>query len=81
MVKLFCYECYKKLDHYTDSILLNCTICKPYLYLTLTAERAARGDFKKYHYVNQFLLKIELARHHKFDRQVTNQEECGIHEN
>lgn len=49
-------------------------------------QKAARGAcgreiFKKYHYVNQFLLKIELARHHKFDRQVTNQEECGIHEN
>ena len=80
MVKLFATSFTKKLDHYTGSILLNCTICKPYLYLTLTAERAA-GDFKKYHYVNQFLLKIELARHHKFDRQVINQEECGILEN
>ena len=45
-------------------------------------QKAARGACgKKYHYVNQFLLKIEPARHHKFDRQVTNQEECGIHEN
>ena len=45
------------------------------------ARGACGGGFKKYHYVNQFLLKIEPARHHKFDRQVTNQEECGIHEN